>query len=45
MAYEQLHEELVISSKGWTTEEAAAQQLRWGKNEIPEEKEPVRGLG
>ena len=43
--YEPLKEEAaepVYSSKGHTAAEAAAAQLKWGKNEIPEEKEPVR---
>ena len=33
--------ELVISSAGHTTASAAAAQAKWGKNEIPEEKEPL----
>ena len=30
------------TSAGLTTAQAQAQQAKWGKNEIPEEKEPVR---
>ena len=33
--------EVVPSSKGLTTAEAAAAQVKWGKNEIPEDKEPL----
>ena len=43
--YQPLREEAaepVYSSKGHTSREAAAAQEKWGKNEIPEEKEPVR---
>jgi len=42
--YEPLIDEntgLVMSSKGLTSAEATAAQLKWGKNEIPEEKEPL----
>ena len=44
-SYQPLREEAaapVYSSKGHTSAEAAAEQLKWGKNEIPEEKESVR---
>jgi hypothetical protein len=34
--------EPVYSTAGLTTAEAAEAQKKWGKNEIPEEKEPVR---
>ena len=45
--YAKLEDEpaLVISGKGLTTAEAAAAQAKWGKNEIPEEKEPVTAGG
>ena len=33
--------EVVPSSKGHTTAEAMAAMEKWGKNEIPEEKEPL----
>lgn len=36
--------EPVYSSKGLTSAEAAAAMEKWGKNEIPEEKEPVRKM-
>ena len=41
--YETLQEDEVIvpSSKGHTTASAAAMMKKWGKNEIPEEKEPL----
>ena len=41
--YETLQEDEVIvpNGKGHTTASAAAQQIKWGKNEIPEEKEPL----
>ena len=41
--YETLHEDEVIvpSSKGHTTASAEAMLQKWGKNEIPEEKEPL----
>jgi len=42
--YQPLREEAaepVYSSKGHTSREAAAAQEKWGKNEIPEEKEPL----
>ena len=40
--YDALGEEdvLVPSSAGHTTASAAAAMAKWGKNEIPEEKEP-----
>ena len=31
----------LFGTKGLTTEQALAQQAKWGKNEIPEEKEPL----
>ena len=34
-----------MSSAGLTTAQAEAATKKWGKNEIPEEKEPVRELG
>ena len=34
-------EPLVPNLNGWTTAEAEAQRAIWGKNEIPEEKEPL----
>ena len=40
--YQSAFEEMVISGKGLTTAEAEALTKKWGKNEIPEEKEPVR---
>ena len=41
--YKTLQEDEVIvpSSKGHTTASAAAMMKKWGKNEIPEEKEPL----
>ena len=41
--YETLQEDEVIvpSSKGHTDASAAAMMKKWGKNEIPEEKEPL----
>jgi hypothetical protein len=41
--YETLQEDEVIvpSSKGHTTASAEAMLKKWGKNEIPEEKEPL----
>jgi len=33
--------DLIPSSKGLTTAEAQAQTIKWGRNEIPEEKEPL----
>ena len=41
--YETLQEEEVIvpNGKGHTTASAEAAMLKWGKNEIPEEKEPL----
>ena len=41
--YETLQEDEVIvpSGKGHTTASAAAAMVKWGKNEIPEEKEPL----
>ena len=41
--YETLQEDEVIvpSSKGHTTASAEAMMKKWGKNEIPEEKEPL----
>ena len=41
--YEALGEDapLVPNTVGLTTAEAAAAQAKWGKNEIPEEKEPL----
>ena len=41
--YETLQEDEVIvpSGKGHTTASAAAMMKKWGKNEIPEEKEPL----
>ena len=41
--YETLEEDEVIvpSGKGHTTASAAAAMVKWGKNEIPEEKEPL----
>lgn len=41
--YETLGEEadLVPNTKGHTTASAAAAQAKWGKNEIPEDKEPL----
>ena len=41
--YETLQEDEVIvpSSKGHTTASAEAMLQKWGKNEIPEEKEPL----
>lgn len=35
-------DEMPMSSAGLTSAQAAAQMQKWGKNEIPEEKEPVR---
>ena len=42
--YETLQEDEVIvpSGKGHTDASAAAAMEKWGKNEIPEEKEPLR---
>ena len=31
----------IVSGDGWTTEQALEQQAKWGKHEIPEEKEPL----
>ena len=44
--YETLQEDEVIvpSSKGHTDASAAAMMKKWGKNEIPEEKEPLGGV-
>lgn len=40
--YQKLPEaEAEFGTHGLTTEQALAQQKKWGKNEIPEEKEPV----
>ena len=41
-SYAPLTNEPEYSNKGWTSAEAEAQTKKWGKNEIPEEKEPVR---
>ena len=37
-------EVIVPSSKGHTTASAEAMMKKWGKNEIPEEKEPLGGV-
>ena len=37
----QEEEEVSVSSEGLTTAQAEAAMAKWGKNEIPEEKEPV----
>jgi hypothetical protein len=39
--YQKMEDELEYSTAGWTSAQAEAQQKKWGKNEIPEEKEPV----
>jgi len=39
--YSALKEEIVYSSEGHTTAQAAEAMKKWGKNEIPEEKEPL----
>ena len=39
--YAQMTDEPEYTSAGWTTAQAEAQMKKWGKNEIPEEKEPV----
>ena len=46
-SYTKLEDEAepVYSSAGLTSAEAAEAQKKWGKNEIPEEKEPVRSPG
>ena len=40
-AYQKMDDEMEFTSAGLTTAQAEAQQKKWGKNEIPEEKEPV----
>ena len=43
IAYKQLDDdEPPYTPAGLTSAQAAKQQEKWGKNEIPEEKEPVR---
>ena len=39
--YKKLEEEPPMSGEGLTTAQAEAQEKIWGKNEIPEEKEPL----
>ena len=43
-SYQKMEDEPEFGVHGLTTEQAAAQQKKWGKNEIPEEKEPVSAL-
>ena len=41
MDYKKLEEEPPMSGEGLTSAQAEEQCRRWGKNEIPEEKEPL----